>query len=94
MSGRAARRFGRPRNDLAGAGLAVLMGVLFSFVVILGKGLLRGQPSFALLFFRFAVAAVILAVVTIATHRPLTPEPGERLGLALAATLGYGIRYG
>jgi drug/metabolite transporter (DMT)-like permease len=90
MSDGARPRFGRPTNDLAGAGLAVLMGVLFSFVVILGKGLLRGQPPFALLFFRFAVAAVILAVVTIATRRPLTPEPGERLGLAIAATLGYG----
>jgi len=90
MSDGARPRFGRPRKDLAGAGLAVLMGVQFSFVVILGKGLLRGQPPFALLFFRFAVAAVILAVVTIATRRPLTPEPGERLGLAIAATLGYG----
>ncbi|MDP9299480.1 MAG: DMT family transporter [Actinomycetota bacterium] len=90
MSDRPAPRSGRPNNDLAGSGLAVLMGVEFAFVVVLGKGLLRGQPPFALLFFRFAGAAVILAVVTIATRRPLTPEPGERLGLALAATLGYG----
>src|SRR5439155_4594202 len=89
MSGGAAPRSGRPRNDLAGAGLAVLMGVQFSFVVILGKGLLRGQPPFALLFFRFAVAAVILAVVTVATHRPLTPEPGERLGLAPSGPTAY-----
>src|SRR5207253_1985022 len=88
MSDVPAPRFGHPRNDLAGAGLAVLMGVQFSFVVILGKGLLRGQPPFALLFIRFAVAAVILAVVTVATNRPLTPEPGERLGLALAAPPG------
>src|SRR5438874_12704236 len=90
MRGEPGPRPARAKNDLTGAGLAVLMGVQFSFVVILGKGLLRGQPPFALLFIRFAVAAVILAVVTIATHRPLTPEPGERLGLALAATLGYG----
>src|SRR2546428_13398219 len=81
MRGEPGPRPARAKNDLTGSGLAVLMGVLFSFVVILGKGLLRGQPPFALLFFRFAVAAVILAAVTIATHRPLTPEPGERLGL-------------
>src|SRR5207247_1494438 len=78
------------RADLAGAGLGVLMGVLFSFVVILGKGLLRGEPPFALLFFRFGVAAALLAVVCVATGRPLRPEPGERIGLAIAATLGYG----
>jgi drug/metabolite transporter (DMT)-like permease len=90
MSDRPLSGSGRPNDDVAGSGLAVLMGVQFSFVVILGKGLLRGQPPFALLFFRFAVAAVILAVVAIATRRPLTPKPGERLGLALAATIGYG----
>jgi drug/metabolite transporter (DMT)-like permease len=78
------------RADLTGAGLGVLMGVLFSFVVILGKGLLRGEPPFALLCFRFAVAAVLLALVCVATGRSLRPERGERLGLAVAATLGYG----
>jgi len=77
-------------HDLVGAGLGALMGVLFSFVVILGKGLLRGQPPFALLFFRFGVAAALLALVCLAKGRPLRPEPGERVGLAIAATLGYG----
>jgi len=78
------------RREATGALLAVLTGVLFSFVVILGKGLLNGQPPFALLFFRFAVAAAILAVMTVASGRPLLPERGERLGLAAVATLGYG----
>ncbi len=78
------------RGDLVGAGFGVLMGVLFSFVVILGKGLLRGQPPFALLFFRFGVAAALLALVCLATGRSLRPAPGERVGLAIAATLGYG----
>jgi drug/metabolite transporter (DMT)-like permease len=78
------------RREATGALLAVLTGVLFSFVVILGKGLLNGQPPFALLFFRFAVAAAILAVLTVASGRPLLPERGERLGLAAVATLGYG----
>src|SRR5947208_2212331 len=90
MRGEPGPRPARAKNDLTGSGLAVLMGVQFSLVVILGKGLLRGQPPFALLFFRFGVAAAILAVVTIATGRPLKPQPGERLGLAVAATLGYG----
>ena len=90
MRGEPGPRPGRAKNDLTGSGLAVLMGVEFSFVVILGKGLLRGQPPFALLFFRFGVTAVILAAATVATRRPLMPEPGERLGLAVAATLGYG----
>jgi drug/metabolite transporter (DMT)-like permease len=80
----------RSGRDLIGAGSGVLMGVLFSFVVILGKGLLRGQPPFALLFFRFGVTAVILTLVAVLTRRPLRPEPGERLGLIVAATLGYG----
>ena len=80
----------RSARDLVGAGLGVLMGLLFSFVVILGKGLLHGEPPFALLFFRFGVAASVLAVLTVLTGRPLVPERGERLGLALAATLGYG----
>jgi drug/metabolite transporter (DMT)-like permease len=78
------------RRELVGSFLGVLTGVLFSFVVIFGKGLLNGQPPFALLFFRFAVAALILAVVTVASGRPLLPERGERLGLAAVATLGYG----
>jgi len=77
-------------GDVVGAGLGVLMGVLFSFVVILGKGLLRGQPPFALLSLRFLVAAILLAVATLLTGRPLRPERGEGVGLVLVATLGYG----
>jgi drug/metabolite transporter (DMT)-like permease len=90
MSGPAAERADRSRADLVGAGLGVLMGLLFSFVVILGKGLLHGEPPFALLFLRFSVAAAALAIVAAVSGRPLVPERGERLGLALAATLGYG----
>lgn len=78
------------RRELVGSIFGVLTGVLFSFVVIFGKGLLHGQPPFTLLVFRFGIAALILGVVTVVSGRPLLPERGERLGLAAAATLGYG----
>ena len=91
MSGRpAARRSRASSREVTGSLLSVLMGVLFAFVVILGKGLLGGRPPFTLLFFRFGITAVILGVVLVATRGPMMPEPGERLGLILAATLGYG----
>ena len=76
--------------ELAGSLLCVLMGVLFAFVVILGKGLLNGDPPFALLTFRFGITAVLLLAVLLVTRSPLVPERGERLGLVVAATLGYG----
>jgi drug/metabolite transporter (DMT)-like permease len=90
MNARGDRASRRSRSDLIGAGFGVLMGVLFSIVVVLGKGLLGGRPPFALLFFRFAVAAVGLAMIAAFTKRPLIPASGERVGLAAAATLGYG----
>jgi drug/metabolite transporter (DMT)-like permease len=77
-------------RDLLGSALAVVMGVLFAFVVIFGKGLLEGNPPFTLLFFRFGVTTVLIALVALITGRSLVPEPGERLGLALAGLLGYG----
>ena len=91
MSGRFVPRRARASSrELTGSLLSVLMGVLFAFVVILGKGLLGGRPPFTLLFLRFAITAVILGGVLLATRRPLMPEPGERVGLIVAATLGYG----
>jgi drug/metabolite transporter (DMT)-like permease len=77
--------------DLTGSLLAVAMGVLFAFVVIFGKNLLHGEAPFTLLFFRFGVTALLIAAVAVATGRPLVPEPGERLGLALAGLFGYGV---
>ena len=78
------------RGDLVGAALAVAMSVLFACVVIVGKGLLHGEPPFTLLCLRFGLTAALVAVVAIATGQPLVPEPGERLGLALAGLFGYG----
>ena len=68
------------RGDLVGAALAVAMSVLFACVVIVGKGLLHGEPPFTLLCLRFGLTAALVAVVALATGQPLVPEPGERLG--------------
>jgi len=78
------------RGDLIGAALAVAMSVLFACVVIVGKGLLQGEPPFTLLSLRFGLTAAFLVVVAVATGQPVVPERGERLGLALAGVFGYG----
>jgi drug/metabolite transporter (DMT)-like permease len=78
------------RGELTGAGLSALMAVLFAFVVVLGKDVLRGDLPFLVLAIRFSGQTVLLLVVLLALRRPLLPEPGERLPLLLAATLGYG----
>lgn len=77
-------------TELVGAGLTVAMGAMFATVVILGDGLLRGERPFALLALRFGGTAVALLAINTVTGRPLLPAPGERLGAALAGTLGYG----
>ena len=78
------------RTDLIGSALAVAMSVLFACVVIVGKGLLHGEPPFTLLCLRFGLTAALVALVALASGQPLVPAPGERLGLALAGLLGYG----
>ena len=85
------RRATDPRGELVGSALAVVMGVQFSFVVILGKDLLDGSSHpFVLLALRFGGTAAALAALTVLTGRPLLPERGERRGVLLAGTLGYG----
>jgi len=85
------RRATDRRGELAGSALAALMGVLFSFVVIFGKGLLEpGKEPFAVLALRYAATALGLAALLVATGRPLLPERGERAGVILAGVLGYG----
>lgn len=78
------------RNDVLGSLLAVAMGFLFACVVIVGKGLLHGEPPFTLLCLRFGLTALMLAILARSSGRPLVPKRGERLGLALAGLLGYG----
>ena len=86
----ATRRAQDRRGELTGAGLSALMAVLFAFVVIMGKDLLDGDLPFVVLAIRFGGQTVMLLVVLLILGRPLMPEPGERLPLVLAATLGYG----
>lgn len=78
------------RGELLGSGLSALMAVLFAFVVIMGKDVLKGDLPFVVLAIRFAGQTVLLLLVLVLLRRPLLPEPGERLPLVLAATLGYG----
>jgi drug/metabolite transporter (DMT)-like permease len=85
------RRATDRRGELVGSALAVVMGVKFSFVVILGKDLLDGsRHPFVLLALRFGGTAAALAALTALTGRPLLPERGERRGVLLAGSLGYG----
>jgi drug/metabolite transporter (DMT)-like permease len=84
------RRATTPRQELVGSLLTALMAVQFAVVVIVGKDVMHGHLPFTLLSLRFGAAAVILAVALVASGRPLLPERGERLGIALAGIVGYG----
>lgn len=84
------RRATTPGGELLGAGLSAAMAVLFAFVVILGETVLRDRLPFVVLAIRFGGQSLLLFAVLLALRRPLLPEPGERLPLLLAATIGYG----
>ena len=84
------RRATTRRGELTGAALTVAMALLFSGVVILGKSILDGDLPFVILSIRFTGTAIVLAMLVKLTGRPLLPEPGERRGLILAGTFGYG----
>jgi drug/metabolite transporter (DMT)-like permease len=90
MTDVATRRATNPRQELLGAVFTVAMAVQFSVVVILGKSVLHGRLPFVVLSLRFAGTAAILLGLLLITGRPLVPERGERLGLVIAGTAGYG----
>ena len=90
MTGVRPRRAADRRGELVGSFLTVAMAVMFAFVVVLGKSVLHGQLPFVLLTFRFAGTAAILAALLAGTGRPLLPERGERLGIVIAGSVGYG----
>jgi drug/metabolite transporter (DMT)-like permease len=81
---------GESRRDAVGGLLVAAASLQFGAVVVLGKGVLeRGMPVESMLGYRFAVAAVLLAVALLVLRRPLLAAPGERLGLGSLAVVGY-----
>jgi drug/metabolite transporter (DMT)-like permease len=66
------------------------MALQFAAVVMLGKEVAAGDLPFPMLALRFAGQSVLLFTVLLLLRKPLTPAPGERLPLILAATVGYG----
>jgi drug/metabolite transporter (DMT)-like permease len=80
------------RRETVGGLLVGLSALLFGVVVLLGKFARRhGLSVEAMLSIRFGIAALLLAVGLVALRRPLFAEPGERVGLALLALLGYAV---
>lgn len=86
----APRRATTRRDELIGSGLSVLMATLFAFVVILGKEVQAGRLPFVMLAIRFGGQSVLLFGLLAVAGRPLFPQRGERLALAVAGSLGYG----
>jgi drug/metabolite transporter (DMT)-like permease len=66
------------------------MAVLFAAVVIFGKQVEAGNLPFVMLAIRFGGQSVLLLCALLVFRRPLLPDKGERLPLALAGTIGYG----
>ena len=80
----------RGSNDLVGGAFILLTSLQFGAVVVLGRvGTRTGLPVPSFLAFRFAIAAVLLAIVLSAFRLPLRPARGEGIGLALLGMIGY-----
>jgi drug/metabolite transporter (DMT)-like permease len=84
------RRATDPRGELVGSLSSVAMAILFAAVVIFGKQVEAGNLPFVMLAIRFGGQSVLLVCVLVLLRRPLLPDKGERLPLALAGTIGYG----
>ncbi|HEX5937102.1 MAG TPA: DMT family transporter [Actinomycetota bacterium] len=84
------RRARTPREELLGSALSALMALQFAVVVMFGKEVAAGDLPFPMLAIRFAGQSLLLFAVILLLRRPLTPTPGERVPLILAATIGYG----
>jgi drug/metabolite transporter (DMT)-like permease len=88
--GAPSRRATDRRGELVGSLASVAMAVLFAFVVIFGKEVQAGNLPFVMLAFRFGCQSLLLFAALLLLRRPLLPEPGERLALAIAGSIGYG----
>jgi drug/metabolite transporter (DMT)-like permease len=80
------------RRDAVGGVLTALAALLFGGIVTVGRSpTVRDVPVTSLLAVRFAAAAVVLAVLLLATRQPLLPARGEGRRLLLLGALGYGV---
>ena len=84
------RRATDPRGELVGSLSSVAMAVLFAAVVIFGKQVEAGNLPFVMLAIRFGGQSLLLLCALLVFRRPLLPDKGERLPLAIAGTIGYG----
>jgi drug/metabolite transporter (DMT)-like permease len=77
-------------------GLLVALGAaLFGSIVVIGRTqTVRALPVASLLGVRFAVAALLLAVILGASRQVLRPGPGEWMPLLVIGALGYGVESG
>ena len=83
------------QRDLVGGLLVALGALLFGSVVVIGRtDTVQAVPVTSLLAVRFAVAAIILAVILTAGRQSLRPAPGEWLRLLLLGAVGYGVESG
>jgi drug/metabolite transporter (DMT)-like permease len=83
------------RRDVMGGLLVALGAALFGSVVVIGRTqTVQALPVASLLGVRFAVAALILAVILGASRQSLRPGPGEWLPLLVLGALGYGVESG
>jgi drug/metabolite transporter (DMT)-like permease len=83
------------RRDLVGGLLVALGAALFGSVVVIGRTeTVQALPVASLLGVRFAVAALLLAVLLGVSRRSLRPGRGEWLPLLVIGALGYGVESG
>jgi drug/metabolite transporter (DMT)-like permease len=86
---------GGRREELLGGALIGGSALCFGTVVLLGTFLTRDDfPVGVFLAIRFLVAAVVLAVILLATRRPLMAAPGEGVPLLALGVFGYAIESG
>jgi drug/metabolite transporter (DMT)-like permease len=79
------------RGRLIGSAIAAFTALMFASGTVLLASLLSptGNP-YVILAARFGGVVVLLAIFVVATGRPIWPEPGERLSIAIAGIVGYG----